>query len=117
MAKPIIDLRSKLRSYKFDFNLLQPISCSTEDNKAYKKLLKDGQPLPDGVYGYKMQNNEESVEFYTVYETDLTEQEITEYLTYKKLKLLNTIKNCVVFFTVLIITTIIISLILLFKNT
>ena len=44
-----------------------------------------------------------TTEFYTIHETDLTESEIREYLTYKQLSLIRTIKNCVMFFTVLTI--------------
>ena len=68
--------------------------------------------MPDGVYAYRYDDGRTSTEeFYTIYEPDLTEQEITEYLTYKKLSFLRTIKNCVLFFTVLTIITIVVSLI------
>ena len=50
-----------------------------------------------------------ATEFYTVFETDLSQQEILEYLTYKKLDLIRTIKNCIVFFTVLTVLSIILS--------
>ncbi len=100
MAKDKINLRDELRSYKFEFDLLQKTPCSKQENKEYQKLLKDGGVLPDGVYACVYDNGETSTtEFYTVYESDLTESEIAEYLTYKKLSLLKTIKNCIVFFT------------------
>ena len=113
MASEKINLRDELRSYKFEFDLLQKIPCSKEDNKAYKKLLKEGGQLPDGVYAYKYESGTSTEEFYTIYETDLTEQEITEYLTYIKLSLLRTIKNCVMFFTVLTIIGMIAYLLML----
>ncbi len=104
MPKEKINLRDELRSYKFEFDLLQKIPCSKQENKEYQKLLKDGGVLPEGVFAYVYDSGETSTtEFYTVYETDLTESEITEYLTYKKLNLIRTIKNCVMFFTVLTI--------------
>ena len=104
MAKEKINLRDELRAYKFDFNLLQKIPCSKQENKEYHKLLKDGGTLPEGVYSYIDFNGEASTtDFYTVYETDLTESEKIEYLTYKKLDLIKTIKNCVMFFTILTI--------------
>ena len=104
MAKEKIDLREELRAYKFEFDLLQKIPCSKQENKEYQKILKNGGVLPDGVFAYVYDSGETSTtEFYTVYETDLTETEITEYLTYKKLSLIKTIKNCIMFFTVLTI--------------
>lgn len=102
MPKEIINLRDELRSYKFEFDLLQKIPCSKQENKNYENLLKTGGILPDGVFAYVYENgNVSTTEFYTVYETDLTEAEITEYLTYKKLSLIKTIKNCILFFTIL----------------
>ena len=104
MAKEKINLRDELRAHKFEFDLLQKIPCTKQENKDYQKLLKDGGTLPEGVYAYVYDNGEISItEFYTIYETDLTESEIREYLTYKQLCLIRTIKNCVMFFTVLTI--------------
>lgn len=104
MSKEKINLRDELRAYKFEFDLMQKIPCSKQENKEYKNTLKEGGVLPDGVFPYVYENGEaSSSEFYTVYETDLTESEIMEYLTYKKLSLIRTIKNCVMFFTVLTI--------------
>ena len=112
MAKQKIDIRQKLRSYKFDFDLLQKIPCTQEENKAYLDLLKAGRPLPDGVFRYEYQSGIESDAFYTVYEPELTADEIAEYLTYKKLHMLRTIKNCAVFFVVLTIVSMVLGFIL-----
>ena len=104
MPKEKINLRDELQSYKFEFDLLQKIPCSKQENKEYQKLLKEGGVLPEGVFAYVYDSGETSTtEFYTIYETDLTESEIREYLTYKKLSLIRTIKNCIMFFTVLTI--------------
>ena len=104
MAKEKINLRNELCSYRFEFDLLQKIPCSKQENKEYQKLLKDGGVLPEGVFAYVYDSGETSTtEFYTVYETDLSESEVKEYLTYKKLSLIKTIKNCIMFFTVLTI--------------
>lgn len=104
MAKGKINLRDKLRAHKFEFDLLQKIPCTKQENKEYQQLLKEGGSLPEGVYAYTYDTGETSTsEFYTIYETDLTESEIREYLTYKQLSLIRTIKNCVLFFTILTI--------------
>ena len=97
------DLREQLRNYKFQFGLLQKIPCSVEENKEYTHLQKEGKPLPDGIFKYEYSNDTAQDDFYTVAAPDLTVQELDEYLTYKKLSLLRTIKNCVVFFAVLTI--------------
>lgn len=108
MAKGRINLRDELRSYKFEYDLLQKIPCSKQKNKEYQKLLKEGGTLPKGVFAYVYDGGETSTtEFYTVYETDLTESEIAEYLTYKKISLIKTIKNCILFHTTLTIIGII----------
>lgn len=104
MAKEKINLRDELRNHKFAFDLFQKIPCTKQENKEYQKLLKDSGTLPEGVYAYVYDTGETSTtEFYTIHETDLTESEIREYLTYKQLSLIRTIKNCVMFFTVLTI--------------
>jgi len=112
MAKEKKDLRKELRSYKFDFDLLQKIPCTRQENKEYKQLREKGE-LPKGVYEYQYEGGTDSGEFYTIYEPELTPEEIAEYLTYKKLSLLKTIKNCVVFFTVLTIISLAASLLLI----
>ncbi len=112
MKKAKINLRKKLREYKFQFDLLQRIPCSREETREYAKILKQGGTLPEGVFVAYADSPEP--EFYTVYEADLTEAEISEYLTYKKLSLIKTIKNCMVFFTVLTIIVIIALFLILF---
>ena len=104
MAKEKINLREELRTHKFEFDLLQKIPCTKQENKEYQKLLEDGGTLPEGIFAYVYDTGETSTsDFYTIYETDLSESEIREYLTYKQLSLMKTIKNCVLFFTVLTI--------------
>ena len=111
MAKEKINLRNELRLYKFDFDLLQKIPCSKKDNKKYEKLLKDGGVLPEGVFAYGYETGDASTtEFYTVYEADLTEAEIVEYLIYKKLSMLRTIQNCILVLTVSSIIYMVVSI-------
>ena len=50
MSKQPKDLREMLSMYKFDMDVLQKIPCTAKECKQYKKLLKEGQPLPDGVF-------------------------------------------------------------------
>ena len=97
MGKATVNLREKLQEHKYEFDLLQKIPCTKKENEEYKQMLKSGKTLPEGVHAYTYEPDE----FYKIHEADLTEAEINEYLTYKQLSLIRTIKNCVVFFTTL----------------
>lgn len=110
------DLRTELRTMRFEFDILQRIPCSEEENRAFKRYLEDGQDLPQGVYRYRNSDGKNSEsEFYTVYEPDLNEREITEYLTLKKLQILNSIKSTIAVFgsviTVLLLVLVILGLV------
>ena len=106
MKKEKVDLREELRQYRDEFNVVQEIACTKEEIAEFKKILKEGGELPEDVrvrICYDVGGEEMGQEYYRIYTPDLTEQEMQEYLTLKRLSLLNTIKNCVVFFTVLAI--------------
>lgn len=102
-----------LRSYRIGYGVAEKTYCTQEENNEYYKILKEGGTLPEGVYqtAYNDEGSVASTEFYTVKEIELTESERMEYLTYKQLDLLRTIKNCVVFFTVLAVIGMAIALI------
>ena len=113
MAKEKVDLRQDLKDFKEKFNLIQKIPCNIEENKRYTQMARDGKPLPENVFKYEYSVGMDYDEFYTLYIPDLSAAEINEYLTYKQLALLNTIKNCVVFFTVLTVIGLVGGLLLL----
>lgn len=93
------DLRTELRTMRFEFDLLQRIPCSEEENRAFKRYIEDGQDLPQGVFRYRNSDGKNSdSEFYTVYEPDLNEREINEFLTMKKLQILKSIKSTIALF-------------------
>lgn len=115
MAKEKIDLRAELREHKYEFDLLQKIPCTKEENQKYRKLVREKQSLPEGVYA-DCDYDVSLMEFYTIYEPDLSAAEIQEYLTYKQLSLIRTIKNCVVFFTVLTVIGLIASFFLMLNG-
>ena len=96
MATNRKDLRTELRTMKFEFDLLQRVPCSEEENRIFKHYLEDGQELPQGVFRYRNSDGKNSeTEFYTVYESDLTERETNEFLAMKKLQILNSIKGAI----------------------
>ena len=124
MAKGKFNLKEAVKSCKFDIDLLQKIPCSDAENKVYKQKLKEGGKLPEGVYPYINDNGKKSMsKFYTIYEPDLTEEELEEYLKYKQLSVLNTIKelsfakanllnfitDCLIFIILLIIIAMVVA--------
>ena len=113
MAKEKRDLRQELAEFKEKFDLIQKIPCTHNENKTYTQLLREGKPLPENVHKYEYSVGTDYDQFYTLYIPELSTAEINEYLTYKTLALLNTIKNCVVFFTVLTIIGLVGALLLL----
>ncbi len=85
------------------YDLYEKALCSQKENQEYKDLLKQGKRLPEDVRTNDDWRNVNDSEFYRLVRPELTQEEITEYLMYKKLDMLKTIKNCVVFLTVLMI--------------
>lgn len=113
MAKEPLNLRRDLDGYRYEFNLLQRIPCSKEENIRYQKLLKEGGALPEGVHPYTYDNGVVSeTAFYTVYQSELTEDEKREYIALRQLSMMRTIRNCILFFTALAVISLIAYLII-----
>ena len=100
---PKINPRAKIKDYKLDLGLLEVLPCTEQENSEYTKMRENGDPLPQGVREYSNPPNE----FYKIYDPELSKEELAEFLTYKQLSLLNTIKKCVVFFTILTIISLV----------
>lgn len=116
MAKEKQDLREELQQLRFDMKFLQKIDCTKEENKAYSKMIKNGEALPNGVYQYRDSSSGEYISsFYTVWEPELTDAEKREYIQYQELLHIKTIKNCALFFTTLAVISLIVSLLLLVR--
>ena len=80
----------------------------------YVDMMRAGRPLPPDVCAG------EYASFYQLQETDLSREELAEYLQYKQAcdletikNNVKTIKNCVVFFTTLTVISLIIALIVM----
>ena len=101
------DLRKNIVLLKKSAGLTEIVECSTEENKAYTQMMRDKQPLPNNVFC----KDSDGLYFYMLRPVELTEQEIDEYIKLKKLHHIKIIKNCVVFFTVLTIISMLITLI------
>lgn len=87
--------KQELAELQFKMGLIRREDCTAEENIEYIKLYNAGGDLPKGVYKY-----EDQAAFYRAQET-LTPEERMEYAALKQYKMVRTIKNCVVFFTVL----------------
>ena len=113
-------IKEQIEEYRLKYDLYEQILCTPEENKLFNELSKQGEKLPDDVYpldpDWRNVNNSGKTEFCRLIRPELTQEDIMEYLMYKKLNMLKTIKNCLVFFTTLIIIVIIYFLIIAALN-
>ena len=105
----VLDMNDVGRDDVFSIN---GIDCTKEENKEYREMLKRGESLPDGVYKYEDSLDDE-LGFYTIYIPEMTSEETKEYILLKQYGELRTIKKCMVFFTVLAILSIVLSVLAL----
>ena len=68
---------------------------SDKQANEYEDLLKNGEPLPSGVYA-----TPDGACFFTLVDT-ISDAEKERLIMYKNAKNINTIKNCVLFFTIM----------------
>ena len=108
MAKEIYNIRQELENMRFGVKLLQKIDCPDKDSANYRKITKSGASLPDGIFE---DDSTEGDTYYSVYNADLSFEEKIEYLLLKKNAYTKTIKNCVVFFTVIAVISLIVSMV------
>ena len=110
MSEKMVDIVRELQRYRSEYGLIQKIPFSHKENKEFRQMLENGGQLPEGVVEYRLVTTGEPIgEFYLRQEAGLTDAEATEYLMYKELELLRTIKNCVVFFTVLVAVSLVLG--------
>ena len=101
MTNTTKDMLYKLRAYKKFHGMIQTNPCSEQDNRKYRELLRQGQPLPPNVFQYINELSTSQACFYEEYRAEITDAQVMEFLAFKQEAHLNTIKKCVVFFTVL----------------
>ena len=94
-------LTKELEQLKYELGILREVDCSYEENEKYRKLLQENKPLPKDILCRYPDGSVEYASFYKVERTALSKDELAEYLQYKQLKSIITIKKCMVFFTVL----------------
>ena len=102
-------LTNELTELKCQLGVFKEVDCTDSETEEYRKLLAQGLSLPAGVLRRNSGESDEYAMFYTIRETKLTKDERSEYIQYKQLSTLITIKKCVVFFTVLAVISLVLS--------
>jgi len=107
MDKQAEKIRDELQRYRCEHGLAKKEDCSLEENSKLKKMIKDGSSLPNEVVQYVGSAGEPVGLFYRMHKADLTEKEIGEYIAFKQLDTLNTIKSCLMFFVVMSLVSVV----------
>lgn len=95
MAK---NIQKALWDYRFAYETWNKIPCTKAENEEYREILANDGKLPEGVLAYEYDGQ---ITFCIARESGLTDDELKEYLTYKQISLLETIKNCALAFMIL----------------
>ena len=103
MAYVSKEARSYLRQYRREAGLEKLVDCTDKENMKYLDMINSGQPLPDGIIRQVTENDKSTDYFYKQFKSSLSDAEQLEYLSHIQIRLLKTIKNCLVFFVVLTI--------------
>ncbi|MDP4119673.1 MAG: hypothetical protein Q8876_01265 [Bacillota bacterium] len=98
------NLRDELKQMKYELDLIQIIYCDKEEAKKFRKMENEKIPLPYDVSKDEVNN------FFRYIDTDLSEQELNQLFMLRKILYLRTIKNILIFFVVITIIFLLISL-------
>lgn len=109
------ELRLKYGTYKENKEY-----CDEKTSKNYEKILTENDSslkLPENIV-YELDDSLRNYKFYYIKDDKqvLNEKEIQEYLSYKQLEKLSTIKNCISFLTIYFIVQLISQIIILFSG-
>ena len=98
---------------KYESELCQEVDCTEEENKKFSEMLAHKEELPTDVIQRQTSYGAKLDEFYRVIPLPLSSEDLLQYCALKNMKNIKTIKNCVVFFTVIAILSLTVSLFLL----
>ena len=101
------NLRKELFRMRLEFDIIQQVQCSNDEEKHIKHLIKTKHPLPDDIH----YDNDGT--YYRYVNSDISKEDMEELLLYRQLKYLKTIKNCMIFFVFLTILPFIVAIFLL----
>ena len=97
-----MDAKEELEELRIKYNTFSKKECDEETSKKYDKMLDGKHPegiLPEDVE-YEFDYDNQRYKYYYGSQSELNKDEIQEFIGYKTIKLLTTIKNCVLFFTI-----------------
>ena len=92
---------------KDELGLIRRESCSPEENQMFLEMVKNNEELPLDVFQYS-----ETDGFYRYVSLEIDKEDLQEYYTLKQLETLNIIKNCMSFFVILTVLSMIVALFL-----
>ncbi len=90
------NLKTELRRLRIKAGLIKINEFSAKENKEFSEMLKNGKPLPEGVFQTKLENGTPIDEFYTACESNLSPEEEKQYIMLKNHRCLVTIEACTV---------------------
>ena len=103
----------KLLQLKHDNGLCQEVLCTEDENHLFLEMVKQKKALPEDVVRCEESNGTKLDKFYRVVPLEMTHEEIQEFCMLNQIKHLKTIKNCVVFFTVLTVLSLVATILIL----
>ena len=107
------DVKQELFDKRIEYGRFNIVDCTDQENAMYADMKNNREALPENVRQYKNTNTDQYVDkFYYLKESKLTDSEWQEYLRYVELNRMNTIENCIIFFTVLTIIIFILGFII-----
>jgi len=106
------NLENDLVHMNEDLGLIKRVPCSKEEEIEFRKLREEGKKVSNEKYGNVY---ESSTYFYRYQQAERDKEEIDRLIAYRQMKYLNTIKNCLIFFTVLACFSILVAFIFFLK--
>lgn len=94
-------IKSKKFKYKAKLGLANAVMCTKAQNDELNETVKRGEKLPNNIFAYDFIEDINYYKFVIYNEDSSSIDQIDDYLKYKKLCDLQTIKKCMVYFTTL----------------
>ena len=95
-----ISMKDTLANYYVEYGIKKECPCFESEKSIIAKMLSDSVSLGDEIYQYR--NTKKHGKYYKL-KSILSPDETLDYLTFKQIDLLKTIKNCLVFFVTIIV--------------
>lgn len=95
-------LRRELDRYYLEYDIKKQEDLSEAENSRLADRVKAGEELPAGTFEYEDENNnvKHTYRYYRVANSDVSPEEMLDYIALRQLTHIRTIKNCVVFFVI-----------------